>query len=170
MMPEALRSWIKFFLTEPHDSFYEARRKRGTLVVSACPQPEETCFCSVFGIDCAEPKGDAAVWPVGEELYWKTADVKGGSSYGACPGAAFWKPETGRKHWKKKRQRSGNCKAASLCRPFFRRVGRRTAAGAVSFKKMGGALPALPWPAVPAPLYVPPVNATILRIMTRDRA
>ncbi|HIR13037.1 MAG TPA: 4Fe-4S dicluster domain-containing protein [Candidatus Choladousia intestinavium] len=67
----------KVFLTEPHDSFYEARRKRGTLVVSACPQPEETCFCSVFGIDCAEPKGDAAVWPVGEELYWKPLTSKG---------------------------------------------------------------------------------------------
>ena len=34
----------------------------GTVVSLACREPEETCFCRAFGIDCAEPEGDVAVW------------------------------------------------------------------------------------------------------------
>ena len=34
-------------------------------------EPEETCFCKVFGVDAAQPASDVAVWTVGEDLFWK---------------------------------------------------------------------------------------------------
>ena len=43
----------KVFLAEPVDTFYKARREHGTIVALACHEPEETCFCKVFGVDCA---------------------------------------------------------------------------------------------------------------------
>ena len=67
----------KVFLAEPVDSFYAARRAHGTIVALACKEPEETCFCSVFGIDCAEPSADVAVWMTEEALYWKVLTPKG---------------------------------------------------------------------------------------------
>ena len=67
----------KVFLSDPVDSFYAARREHGTIVAMACKEPEETCFCSVFGIDCAEPSADVAVWTTEEELYWKALTQKG---------------------------------------------------------------------------------------------
>ena len=32
--------------------FTQARREHGTIVALACHEPEESCFCKVFGIDC----------------------------------------------------------------------------------------------------------------------
>ena len=65
------------FLADPVDSFYAARREHGTMVAIACHEPEESCFCKVFGIDCAEPAADVAAWFVEEELYWKPLTEKG---------------------------------------------------------------------------------------------
>ncbi len=67
----------KVFLSDPVDSFYAARREHGTIVAMACHEPEESCFCKVFGIDCAEPAADVAVWMVEDELYWKVLTAKG---------------------------------------------------------------------------------------------
>ncbi len=67
----------KVFLSDPVDSFYAARREHGTIVAMACHEPEESCFCKVFGIDCAEPAADVAVWMVEDELYWKALTAKG---------------------------------------------------------------------------------------------
>ncbi len=67
----------KVFLADPIDTFYAARRDHGTIVAMACHEPEETCFCKAFGIDCAEPAADVAVWMVGEDLYWKALTEKG---------------------------------------------------------------------------------------------
>ncbi|MBP3609670.1 MAG: 4Fe-4S dicluster domain-containing protein [Lachnospiraceae bacterium] len=67
----------KVFLSEPVDSFYAARRAHGTIVALACHEPEESCFCKVFGIDCAEPVADVAAWMVEGELYWKALTEKG---------------------------------------------------------------------------------------------
>lgn len=67
----------KVFLADPIDTFYAARRDHGTIVAMACHEPEETCFCKVFGVDCANPAADVAVWMVGEELYWKSITEKG---------------------------------------------------------------------------------------------
>ena len=67
----------KVFLAEPVDTFYAARRAHGTIVAMACHEPEETCFCKVFGIDCANPAADVAAWMVDGELYWKALTEKG---------------------------------------------------------------------------------------------
>ena len=67
----------KVFLSDPVDSFYCARRKHGIIVSLACGQPEESCFCKVFGIDCKEPEGDVVTWLTGEYLYWKPVTEKG---------------------------------------------------------------------------------------------
>ena len=67
----------KVFLAEPVDTFYAARRAHGTIVALACHEPEETCFCKVFGVDCAEPTADVATWMVEGELYWKPLTEKG---------------------------------------------------------------------------------------------
>ncbi len=65
------------FLSDPVDSFYAARREHGTMVAVACHEPEESCFCKVFGIDCADPAADVAAWFVEEDLYWKALTEKG---------------------------------------------------------------------------------------------
>lgn len=65
------------FLSDPVDSFYAARREHGTIVAMACHEPEESCFCKVFDIDCAEPAADVATWMVEGELYWKALTDKG---------------------------------------------------------------------------------------------
>ena len=65
------------FLSDPVDSFYAARREHGTIVALACHEPEESCFCKVFGIDCADPVADVATWMIEGELYWKALTEKG---------------------------------------------------------------------------------------------
>ena len=67
----------KVFLAEPVDSFYCARRKHGVIVSLACAQPEESCFCKAFGINCAEPEGDVVTWIAEGFLYWKATTEKG---------------------------------------------------------------------------------------------
>ena len=57
------------FLADPVDPFYAARREHGTVVTLACGEPEETCFCTNFGIDAANPAGDVTAWIVGEEMF-----------------------------------------------------------------------------------------------------
>lgn len=65
------------FLADPVDTFYAARRDHGTIVAMACHEPEESCFCKVFGIDCADPVADVATWMVDGELFWKALTEKG---------------------------------------------------------------------------------------------
>ena len=65
------------FLADPVDTYYAARREHGILVSLACAQPEESCFCKVFGIDCAEPEGDVVTWLAEGYLYWKPVSEKG---------------------------------------------------------------------------------------------
>ncbi|MGN0468025.1 MAG: 4Fe-4S dicluster domain-containing protein [Acutalibacteraceae bacterium] len=67
----------KVFMSEPADSFYTARRTNGVVITTACSQPEETCFCSTFGIDPANPGADVQTWFVGEKLYWEALSEKG---------------------------------------------------------------------------------------------
>ena len=74
---QAVQVLDNVFLSKPVDTFYAARRKHGTIVAMACHEPEESCFCKVFGIDCAEPKADVAVWMVENEMYWKSLTEKG---------------------------------------------------------------------------------------------
>ena len=67
----------KVFLADPVDTYYAARREHGTIVAMACHEPEETCFCKVFGVDCAEPVADVATWMIDGEMYWKALTEKG---------------------------------------------------------------------------------------------
>ena len=65
------------FLADPVDPFYAARREHGTVVTLACGEPEETCFCTNFGIDAANPAGDVTAWIVGEEMFLRANTEKG---------------------------------------------------------------------------------------------
>lgn len=67
----------KVFLSEPIDRFYEARRACGTIVSLACNEPEESCFCKVFGIDCTEPMADVITWLSQGYLFWESKTFKG---------------------------------------------------------------------------------------------
>lgn len=67
----------RVFLSDPVDSFYAARRDHGTIVSMACHEPEETCFCKVFGVDAADPQTDVVTWMIGDDLYWKPETEKG---------------------------------------------------------------------------------------------
>ena len=67
----------KVFLVDPVDSYYKARREHGIIVSLACSQPEEACFCNVFGIDASQPEGDVVVYMIGDEMYWKAVTEKG---------------------------------------------------------------------------------------------
>ncbi|NLD58746.1 MAG: 4Fe-4S ferredoxin [Clostridiales bacterium] len=68
----------RVFLEGPVDTWYQARRSAGTVVALGCPGPlAESCFCPVFGIDLAEPEGDARAWVLDGELYLKAMTEKG---------------------------------------------------------------------------------------------
>lgn len=67
----------RVFLSEPVDSYYKARRENGIVITLACNQPEETCFCSVFGIDPANPGGDISSWIADGFLYMEAVSEKG---------------------------------------------------------------------------------------------
>ena len=73
----AVKVLDQVFLTDPVDTYYAARREHGTIVALACHEPEESCFCKVFGIDCADPVADVAAWMIEGELYWKPLTEKG---------------------------------------------------------------------------------------------
>ena len=67
----------KVFLSEPRDSFYAMKREKAIIVSVACSRPAETCFCSTFGIDAAEPAGDVTAWRCDDALYLRASTEKG---------------------------------------------------------------------------------------------
>ena len=67
----------RVFLTEPRDSFYATKREHGTIVSLACTKPSETCFCTAFGINAAEPAGDISAWKDNDDLYLQANTEKG---------------------------------------------------------------------------------------------
>lgn len=67
----------KVFLAEPVDTYYADRRSKVAIVALACGEPEETCFCTTFGIDPTNPVADATAWIVDDELYIKADTDKG---------------------------------------------------------------------------------------------
>ena len=67
----------RVFLVDPVDSYYANRREHGTIVSMACSRPAETCFCHSFGIDAAEPEGDAVCWKTEDALYIRATTEKG---------------------------------------------------------------------------------------------
>ena len=75
----------RVFLSDPVDTFYQARREHGTVVTLACGAPEETCFCSAFGIDATEPGGDVSAWMDAENLYLRANTEKGEALLASLP-------------------------------------------------------------------------------------
>ncbi len=67
----------KVYLTDPVDSYYKTRRDHATIVTLACSEPEETCFCTTFGIDATEPGGDVSAWIADGDMYFKANTEKG---------------------------------------------------------------------------------------------
>lgn len=67
----------RVFLTDPVDSYYASRRDHGVIISLACTRPAETCFCSTFGIDPAEPQGDVSAWKDETFLYLQANTEKG---------------------------------------------------------------------------------------------
>ena len=67
----------RVFLSDPVDTFYQARREQGTIVTLACGSPRETCFCTAFGIDPSAPGGDVTCWQWNGRLYWRANTEKG---------------------------------------------------------------------------------------------
>lgn len=61
----------KVFLSNPVDTYYQARRNAGIIVTYACNRPEESCFCSTFGLDPSNPMGDATLWTDDEYAYFR---------------------------------------------------------------------------------------------------
>ncbi len=66
-----------FLHAEPADTFYQARRENAVVMTLACNAPEETCFCTVFGIDPADPAGDVTMWQTKDTLYLRANTEKG---------------------------------------------------------------------------------------------
>lgn len=69
------------FLKDPVDTYYQARREHGIIITEACSSPENTCFCTVFGIDPSEPGGDVTIWKDGRSVYWLFNTMKGGDLF-----------------------------------------------------------------------------------------
>ncbi len=74
---KAIEVLDKVFLADPVDSYYQARREATTIVTLACSKPEESCFCSVFGINATAPQGDVTTWLDNEYLYWQANTERG---------------------------------------------------------------------------------------------
>ncbi len=67
----------RVFLVEPRDSYYATKREHGIIVSLACNKPSETCFCTAFGIDPANPAADVTVWKTETEVFWQANTEKG---------------------------------------------------------------------------------------------
>ena len=74
---KAIEVLDRVFLMDPVDTYYKARRDAITIVTLACSKPEESCFCSVFGIDATAPNGDVTTWLDENYLYWQANTEKG---------------------------------------------------------------------------------------------
>lgn len=67
----------RVFLAEPVDSYYASRREHGVIITLACDHPSETCFCTTFDINPAEPKGDISCWKSEDAFFFVANTVKG---------------------------------------------------------------------------------------------
>lgn len=70
----------RVFLVDPVDTYYKNRREHGIIVTLSCNEMAPTCFCSLFGIDPANPKGDVSGWTDGE-FYWFEANTPRGEKF-----------------------------------------------------------------------------------------
>ncbi len=66
-----------FLHQQPVDTFYQARREKGIVITLACTAPEETCFCTAFGIAPENPAGDITAWKTEDFFYFRGNTEKG---------------------------------------------------------------------------------------------
>ncbi len=119
------------FLADPVDTFYAARRDHGTIVAMACHEPEESCFCKVFGTDAADPEADAdvkgiadvAAWMVEGSLYWKALTEKGEALTEAVKELLIPADERSGKSGCGKRSNQSHCGKTSIHPSFPGRLG-----------------------------------------------
>jgi ferredoxin len=62
---------------DPVDTYYKNRRDHGTVITLACTEPAQTCFCSAYGIDAANPAGDVTCWFADGSYYFRANTDKG---------------------------------------------------------------------------------------------
>lgn len=67
----------RVFLSEPVDSYYKMRRDHGIILGMTCARPQETCFCTTFNIDPANPDCDVVFTDAGEGYYVEALTEKG---------------------------------------------------------------------------------------------
>ncbi len=65
------------FLQEPVDTYYKEKREAAIIFTLACGKPQQSCFCSVFGIDASQPMGDVTCWLDENALYLRANTEKG---------------------------------------------------------------------------------------------
>jgi heterodisulfide reductase subunit C len=73
------------YLSDPVDSYYQNRREHGIVITMACGKPSETCFCSVFGIDAANPAGDISCWMTEDAVLLQANTEKGEALLASLP-------------------------------------------------------------------------------------
>ena len=73
------------YLSEPVDTYYQNRREHGVVMTMSCSKPSETCFCSVFGIDAAEPAGDVSCWLTDDAVLMQANTEKGEALLASLP-------------------------------------------------------------------------------------
>lgn len=61
----------------PVDSYYKNRREHGIVITLACSEPEQTCFCSAYELDPANPAGDISAWLSGGDYYFNANSERG---------------------------------------------------------------------------------------------
>jgi len=61
----------------PCDTYYKNRREHSTVITLACTEPVQTCFCKLYGIDAADPKGDVSAWISDDTVYFNANTDKG---------------------------------------------------------------------------------------------
>lgn len=60
------------------DSFYQARRRRNTIIANACYAPGPNCFCNAMEVDPLEPAGaDVIIRDGGDYYVWEARTAKG---------------------------------------------------------------------------------------------
>lgn len=72
------------FLSDPVDTYYKERRESAIIFTLACSKPQENCFCTVFGIDVANPAGDVTCWSDEQFLYLRANTEKGEKALAAA--------------------------------------------------------------------------------------
>ncbi len=67
----------RVFLADPIDTYYKNRREHALIISLACTKPAETCFCTTFSIDAANPSGDIECFKTQDAFYFDAKTEKG---------------------------------------------------------------------------------------------